>query len=394
MLKKIFYAAAFMLLTFSCTEKGHHHGENEDHSEHETHEAHEHGPEHKHDHDHGETSESHTGEIKLEPERAEQFGVGITKAEPSDFASVIKVSGKVESAQDDRSVISATSSGTISFAPSVTEGTRVSPGMRIASITAKGIAGGDPNEAARVALDAAKQELDRATPLHADGIISTRDYNMIKLEYERARAAYSGSGSGSAAVSRQNGVITRLLVKQGEYVETGRPIAEVSGNTRLTLRADLPEKYASFYPTVVSANFRPSYSDEVVTLKDLNGKMLSGSTVVADRAGYLPVYFSFDNNGKAVPGAFAEVYLVGTPRHNVISVPAEAISEQQGTLFVYVRLDEECYEKRPVITGQSDGVNVEIVSGLNPGEDVVTAGMTFVKLAETTGVVPEGHHHH
>ncbi len=122
--------------------------------------------------------------------------------------------------------------------------------------------------------------------------------------------------------------------------------------------------------------------------------MLSGSTVVADRAGYLPVYFSFDNNGKAVPGAFAEVYLVGTPRHNVISVPAEAISEQQGTLFVYVRLDEECYEKRPVITGQSDGVNVEIVSGLNPGEDVVTAGMTFVKLAETTGVVPEGHHHH
>ncbi len=59
MLKKIFYAAAFMLLTFSCTEKGHHHGENEDHSEHETHEAHEHGPEHKHDHDHGETSESH-----------------------------------------------------------------------------------------------------------------------------------------------------------------------------------------------------------------------------------------------------------------------------------------------------------------------------------------------
>ncbi len=53
MLKKIFYAAAFMLLTFSCTEKGHHHGENEDHSEHETHEAHEHGPEHKHDHDHG-----------------------------------------------------------------------------------------------------------------------------------------------------------------------------------------------------------------------------------------------------------------------------------------------------------------------------------------------------
>ncbi len=38
-------------------------------------------------------------------------------------------------------------------------------------------------------------------------------------------------------------------------------------------------------------------------------------------------------------------------------------------------------------------MNIEIKSGLKPGDEVVTEGTTFVRLAETSGVVPEGHKH-
>ncbi|MDE6503535.1 MAG: efflux transporter periplasmic adaptor subunit, partial [Muribaculaceae bacterium] len=59
---------------------------------------------------------------------------------------------------------------------------------------------------------------------------------------------------------------------------------------------------------------------------------------------------------------------------------------------VYIRLDEDCYEKSPVARGGSDGQRVEILSGITPGEHVVTDGMAYVRLAENVGAVP-GHSH-
>ena len=409
MLKHIYYALAFTAALFigpSCAHTAeqdglghhhHHHGHEEHDHDHEghdhEHEDHDHAHE-GHDHEHEHESHEHAGAIKLDPHQAEEFGVGVTTVQPSEFADVVKVSGQIVSAPTDRSIVAATSTGIVNFTPGITEGSKVASGTTIANISARGVAGGDPNESAKVALEAARRELDRVTPLHAEGIISTKDFNAVKQAYEQAKVAYSGNSSGSSAVARQNGVITQLLVKQGEYVEVGQPVAVVSGNTRLTLRADLPEKYYNFLPSVSSANFRPTYSKEVVSLADLNGKLVSTpSSASASQTGYIPVYFSFDNNGKGVPGAYAEVYLIGTRRPDVIAVPVSAISEQQGAKFVYIRLDEDCYEKRNVTLGNGDGVLVEVLSGVNPGEDVVTEGMTFVKLAETTGVVPEGHSH-
>lgn len=403
MLKKILYPlsiATVLWLAPSCSKSASQDGLGHNHE-------HEHAEGHGHDHDHDHEAEeghvhsddehapeTHSAEISLDQHRAEELGVVTTEVTPGDFAEVIKVSGQIVPAITDASVVSATSSGIVNFNRNITEGAKVNSGTVIATISSKGVTGGDSNEQSRVALDAAKRELDRVEPLHADGIISTKDYNAIKQAYEQAKASYSGNASGSAAVSRQNGIISQLLVRQGEYVETGQPIAAISGNTRLTLRADLPEKHHRMLPSISGANFRPSYSDETQRLDQLNGKLISSSNGnVGTQTGYIPVYFSFDNNGSTLPGSFAEVYLIGTKRHDVIAVPVEAISEQQGAHFVYVRLDEDCYEKRPVTLGYTDGENVEIKSGLSTGDNVVTGGMTFVKLAETSGVVPEGHSH-
>ena len=373
----------------------HDHGSHAGHNH--SHEGHNHSHEgHNHDAETTENEEdSHEGEeITLHAHQAEEFGVGADTITAADFAQVVKVSGQIESATTSRSVVSATASGIVRFAGNITEGKKVAAGAVIASISANGISGGDANAAARAALDAAKRELDRITPLHKDGIVSTKDYNAALQAYEAAKAAYSGTPSGGSATASTAGVITSLLVRQGEYVSVGQPIAIVSGNSSLTLRADLPEKYYNFLPTVSSANFRAAYTADIVCLKDLNGKLLSSAGAVGDnQRGYLPVYFSFENNGKVVPGSFAEVYLIGAKRSGVLAVPVAAVSEQQGQHFVYVRLDADCYKKCPVILGGNDGDRVEIVSGIKSGDVVVTRGMTFVKLAETSGVVPEGHSH-
>lgn len=244
-------------------------------------------------------------------------------------------------------------------------------------------------------MEAAKRELDRIAPLHQEGIVSTREYNAAQAAYDAARAAYSGQAASGTASATTSGAITSLLVSQGQYVDAGAPIATVSSNTRLTLQADLPEKYLNFLPLIDDANIRLSYSDTTIPLSSLNGKRITTSAAASSTLpGYIPVVFTFDNNGTAISGAMTEVYLKASIPGESVVLPLEAISEQQGRYFVYVKVDDHGYVKTPVEIAGRDGQDVIISSGLTPGDQVVTRGASIVRMAETSGVVPEGHHHH
>lgn len=382
------------LICFSCSHSAKEDGLGHDHSHHSQEKSIHHEEDgHNHEHEHSK-HEDGANEIVLEPSVAERFGVVCKKIVPQPFSEIVKVSGQISPAPGDQFVATAKSAGLVSLSFGIAEGKQVAAGASIASISAQNIAGGDANATAKVAVDAAKRELDRITPLHAEGIVSTKDYNAAKQAYEVALSAYSGSASGSTTATPISGVITQILAQHGEFVEVGQPIAVISKNTRLTLCADLPEKYYNFLPTIVTANFRMAYSDSIIQLKDVNGKIVTNSTITSPiKSGYIPVYFSFDNNGLVVPGAYAEIFLIGSVRQNAIIVPIDAIIEQQGKYYVYVRLDDECYEKRLVSVGMSNGREIEILSGLNIDENVVVHGAIIVKLAESSGAVPEGHSH-
>ncbi len=349
----------------------------------------------KHHHHHGESEhaeaegEGHVhGEIVLDEHMAEKMGVATEKVAPGSFVDVIHTSGAVIEAPGSSAVVVAPTSGTVRFARGIVPGAKVGRGAAVASISTSAVAGGNANEAARAALAAAKAELDRVTPLHADGIVSTRDYNAARAAYDAARAAYSSGAASGVATAPLQGVVSGFLVADGAYVNAGDPIAQVSSSTDLTLRADLPERYARQAASLTSAKVGFSFTDSLYVLTRSNVPAPSTST-----PGYIPVYFTFRSDGTIPVGALADVYLLGSERQEVISVPVGAISEQQGNNFVFVRLDEDCYRKMPVVLGASDGSRVEVVSGLEPGVDVVVSGTTAVRLAESSGVVPEGHSH-
>ena len=77
-----------------------------------------------------------------------------------------------------------------------------------------------------------------------------------------------------------------------------------------------------------------------------------------------------------------------------MTLPVEAITEEQGTYFVYVQDDSTCYRKQRVTTGMTDGKRIEITSGLNGGERVVTRGAMAVKLASAGNAIPAHTHNH
>lgn len=355
--------------------------------------AHEDGDDHEdHASEHG---DSHDGEIILSPERAKELGVDVTEIAPGTFSGVIEVAGQLSASPSDQSTVAARSAGLLTFAPGITEGAQVSRGRTIATVTARAMAGGDVNEANRIVLEAAKRELDRLTPLAEEGIVTRRDYNDARQRYDEARAAVASGGgkSGSAAVAPTSGTITALLATEGQYVDAGQPIATISGTSAVTLRADLPERYASSLASISGATFRTAYDQTTHDIADYRGTMTGRPTGATATGGYIPVYYTLHNDGTLIPGSYCTVYLRGSSRDNIFTVPVESVTEQQGVKFVYIREHDDAYRKQPVTVGANDGRNIEITSGLKAGDRVVTSGTTFVRLAETSGVVPEGHKH-
>lgn len=364
------------------------------------------GHNHKHDHarhNHAvkqnnahahENSDEHNDEITFSVEKAKHFGIETQTVSKKNFNEIIKVSGLILPAQGDESVISAKSSGIITLNANAIEGKQLGAGTTIGHISSENVAGGDANEAARINYEAAKRELERITPLFNDRIITEREYNQAKQAYDQAKAAMvSNNGAGSYATSNISGTITKMYVKNGEFVETGTPIALVSKNAKLILRADLPNKYASMVSSIKTAHFKPAYTETVYDLSKLNGKIVSNKNLSVVTPGYIPINFEFTNSAAIVSGSYAEIYLVGTSKNNCITVPLSAITEEEGYFFVYAKVHPESYLKKEVKLGMNNGEDVEILSGLHEGDEIVTKGAILIKLSQASTVPGHSHEH-
>ena len=365
------------------------------------HEGHNHAQEAKADahagHDHGHEHGSNPDEIILAPEKAKAAGVASMEIQPKAFRQVIKASGEVQSAQGNESTIVANVSGVISFQRSVTEGMQVGKGTALMSISASNLQDGDPAERARIAYESAKADFDRASRLVESQIVSQKEFNAIKEKYESAKLAYEAlsknqTKNGVSVTSPMGGYIKNLLVKEGDYVAVGQPLATVTQNNRLFLRADVSERYYKYLNGITSANFKTPYDNQVYELEALNGKLLSYGKSAGSF--YVPVTFSFDNKGDIMPGSFVEIYLLSKPMENTIALPIEALTEEQGLYFIYIQKCAESYRKQEVKLGASNGKEVEILSGVNPGDKVVVKGAYHVKLASASNALPAHSHEH
>ena len=258
----------------------------------------------KHVHDHEEASEAHhheDGGIEISPERQEKLGILVEPVCREAFSQVIRTSGQIESSAGDEMTIVAKADGIVRLGH-LSEGSAVGKGSRIAIISTKEIGSGDVLAKAAITLETARKEYERDRQLSQENIVSESHLDQSRLAYEHARAAYEALVSGGAeedglvVASPLSGYIKNLLVKSGDYVQTGTPLATVAGNRRLRLRADVPEKYYPLLAQVRNAEFTPSYGGRTYRLSELNGRLVSYGRA-SDGDCFIPVIFEFDNKG-------------------------------------------------------------------------------------------------
>ena len=348
--------------------------------------------------------EEHKGnEISYLKEQVWKIEFANMAISPQPFSEIIKTTGEILPAQGDEMVVTANTSGIVTFSGNkVVVGTSVNIGEMLFAISGGNLTDGNAEtlfKKAKVAYEKTKADYERSQELVKDNIVSQKDFQEAKARYETEQANYNNlarnyQAGGQKVVSQLSGFVKNILVTEGQYVTVGQPMATVSQNRRLVLKAEVSQKYFSKLGAITSANFKSAYNEKTYSIESLNGRLLSYGKSNDANTLFIPVTFSFDNKGGFVSGSLVDVFLKLKSYNGAIVVPVSALIEEQGLFFAYVQTAGESFVKRELTLGGSDGINVQVLGGLKFGERVVTKGAYQIKLASASGVIPAHGHAH
>jgi len=109
--------------------------------------------------------------------------------------------------------------------------------------------------------------------------------------------------------------------------------------------------------------------------KIASGALFSVDSVVDPTTGSVKLRALFDNKDNALfPAQFVNIRLLVDTLHNQTVIPVAAIQRGADGSFVFVVTPEKTVSQRTVKTGVQDGNNIQILSGLKPGDTVVIDG--------------------
>ena len=262
-------------------------------------------------------------------------------------------------------------------------------------------------ESAREARDTAKKVLDSRQQLFQQGALAGRSVDESRLAYVQAdsqfraaqehlkalqsvsneqqiKAAQAQVQSAKAHYDSQeaqvnytriespiSGTIADRPLNIGEMASSGSPMLTIVDISRVIARVDVPQGEAPSVKVGQTATLTQPDNPEGV-----QGKVIVVSPTTDPNTTTVQVWIQVENAGEqlkpgtAVHAAIAtEIYKAAT----VVPVAAILPGEEGGTAVLTVSPDSIAH-KRAVRVGVRQGNQAQILSGVNPGEEVVTVG--------------------
>lgn len=392
----------------SCTQYHDHDHEDHDHAHSSqltahSHEDHDHSVNshqptaNSHSHDHGDDAIT----FPVDQQKKIDFEVVEVVTEP--LYQVIRTSAQIVPSQEGEKILTATTSGIVSFEnKDLVQGLDVKAGQILFSIDNDEMADGSlavRRQEIEAEYEKAKTEYERKQALAEDKIISESELLDAKTEYLKAQKYYDnmlqnypeGKTLHRATIT---GAISEILVPNNSYVEAGQAIMTLAQNDKLYLRADVQSKYYPVLKDIKTANVRTN-DGIVYTINELGGRLLSYGKTTDINNPLIPVTFEIKNNGNLIPGSFVEIFITAESNKMGVMLPNSAIVEEMGIYCVFVQTCVDSFEKRIITKGVTDGSNTQILKGVKAGERVVSKGAVNVKLAQGSAALdPHAGHVH
>ena len=259
----------------------------------------------------------------------------------------------------------------------VREGDQVKRGERVLTIGRSGAAAAQVTASAE-SVKEQEAELNRTKILVQSGAVPGSQLDTARAKYEGARAllAKARESAGDYSVAAPwDGVVSKVLVKDGDFVAPRAPLVEMYDPDSLVIRLAVPEAQSTMVlkglPVKVQLDAYPGKTFEgkiSLVYPDLDTRMRTRTAEV-----------KLDAPVALIPGMFARLQLVLETVAEAVAVPGDAVLVlPNGEKVAYV-LEDGKAQRRVVQTGLEAGGRVQIVSGVQPGETVVTAGNEKLK---------------
>jgi cobalt-zinc-cadmium efflux system membrane fusion protein len=278
-------------------------------------------------------------------------------------------------------------------------GAKVKKGAALAVIDSPGVGA----ERARLAaagsrVKTAEEHLKREKQLQEEGINARKDVLSAQQELDAARAEYGalsaslsvvGGGAGSPGsytlTAPLEGVITQRKATVGKLVGLEEMLFEIVDTSAMWADLDVPEADLA----VVAVGQPVTVTIDVLGARELKGAISYIAPAIDAHTRTATARVPIENTDGALrAGMFGQARIrTGGDRVSVM-VPRAAVQRAKTVQLVFVRLAEDQYEARRVLTGVSEGDLVEVTKGVRPGEDVATQGSFLLKtetLKESIG---------
>lgn len=173
-------------------------------------------------------------------------------------------------------------------------------------------------------------------------------------------------------VSEIDGTVNIMNVKVGEFFNGGQQI-QVVNNGDLKLTVNVPENYADRVKvgSVLVANLPESNNETITTKVSVAGKVIDP----VNRSFYVEGRIPSDKKLRA--NQLASIRIQDYSNPNAITIPMNTLQTDDKGKFVLVAVEEKgklVARKKQVVIGELYGDKLEIKSGLNPGEQLITEG--------------------
>lgn len=173
----------------------------------------------------------------------------------------------------------------------------------------------------------------------------------------------------------QDGVITDLNIREGDFVPPSKPVVSIVDLSSVWLLADIFESQVDWIKEGQSAEMKLAFMPD----KTWEGNVEFIYPSLDPKTRSVKARLRFDNNDEVLkPNMYANVAIFAKPKRKVLAIPKEAVIRTGDQTRVIVAQGEGKFKPVIVHTGIETDNNVEIVGGLEEGQEVVTSSQFLI----------------
>jgi RND family efflux transporter MFP subunit len=239
---------------------------------------------------------------------------------------------------------------------------------------------------AKATLDRLKNEFQRNKELFDKNLIAAETFQNSQYEYESQKAAYDLAMLNleyTSIKSPISGVVSERFVKRGNMIGTDQQVFRVTDFSPLQAILYVPEHEMA----KIRKDQRTELRVDALPNQTFMGHVERISPVVDSETGTFKVTVFVDETKDMLrPGMFGRVKIVYDTRENTRMIPKSAVMSEDLAQSVYVIRDSLAFRKQ-IQTGYTNGLNVEVINGLEDGEIVVTIGQGSLQDSSKVNII-------